>query len=235
MTEEWRDVVGYEGLYQVSNLGNVKSLDRLVICEDGFIRRMKGGLLKQQINRGYMNVRLYKNGVGKTVKVHRAVAMAFIDNNEKKPTVNHKDGNKTNNCVDNLEWFTHKEQTRHAIETGLKKRNYRFEEIKDEFIEKYSNGSSVSELSRFYNTTAKTVSSLLKRNGIKVKTSDELETKPVICRTVEGVFVCEFKSVGDASRWLCKKTNTNYKMHKGIKRCCVGETKTCKGYIWEYK
>ena len=83
MTEEWRDVVGYEGLYQVSNLGNVKSLDRLVICEDGFIRRMKGGLLKQQINHGYMNVRLYKNGVGKTVKVHRAVAMAFIDNNEK--------------------------------------------------------------------------------------------------------------------------------------------------------
>lgn len=104
--EIWKDVVGYEGLYQVSNLGRIKSGYKPIILQSG-------------VCRGYLIVNLYKNKKGLSRKVHRLVAQAFIPNPENKPTVNHKDGNKQNNCVDNLEWATVKEQNIHANKTGL--------------------------------------------------------------------------------------------------------------------
>jgi hypothetical protein len=96
MEEEWRDVVGYEGLYQVSNLGRVKSLFRYK------------KILKQTIRRGYYQVELFKNMKGKIFPVHRLVAMAFLPNHHCYPCVNHKDEIKTNNNVNNLEWCTYK-------------------------------------------------------------------------------------------------------------------------------
>ena len=99
--EEWRDVKGYEGFYQVSDLGNLKS---------------NKGYKKASINQdGYYQTTLYKNGVKRNVLVHRLVAEAFLPNPYNKPTVNHIDGNKLNNKLDNLEWATNKEQTQHAI------------------------------------------------------------------------------------------------------------------------
>ena len=94
MIEEWKDVVGYEGLYQVSNFGNIKSLFRY--------KRQ----LKPVIRNGYESVKLCKNKNAKFVSVHRVVAEAFIPNPQKLPIVNHKDENKQNNCVENLEWCT---------------------------------------------------------------------------------------------------------------------------------
>lgn len=94
--EEWRDVIGYEGLYQVNNLGNVRSL------------HWYGGDKIKEISQhnlnGYMNVHLYKNGKLKNCGVHRLVARAFIPMEEGKEIVNHKDENRANNCVENLEW-----------------------------------------------------------------------------------------------------------------------------------
>lgn len=103
MTEIWKDIVGYEGLYQVPNLGNVKRLKGYKGRGKGYI--VEEHLIQPSINsRGYQNVILCKNGKTKTFTMHRLVAIAFLDNSEKLPQVNHKDENKLNNCVDNLEW-----------------------------------------------------------------------------------------------------------------------------------
>ena len=104
MEEVWKDVQGYEGIYQVSNLGNVKSLDREVKCKNS-IRLYKGKILSQcKDDKGYYRVLLSVAGKHKSAQIHRLVAEAFIDNKNKFPEVNHKDENPSNNRVDNLEW-----------------------------------------------------------------------------------------------------------------------------------
>lgn len=129
-TEIWRDVVGYEKYYQVSNKGEVRSLDRLTNNINGhFIK--KGRMLKQAVNRsGYKFVMLTdRNGIAKNCKVHRLVAIAFMDNPFNKKTVNHKDGNKTNNCTDNLEWATYSENMQHAVDIGLKNDHFKNKKV----------------------------------------------------------------------------------------------------------
>lgn len=102
--EIWRDIDGYIGLYQVSNYGRVKSLDNYDIC-NGYKRFRKGKILKQtNHNQGYKSVNLYKDKKAKTYTVHRLVAQEFLPNPNNLPEVNHKDENKLNNCVENLEW-----------------------------------------------------------------------------------------------------------------------------------
>lgn len=119
--EIWKDVVGYESLYQVSNYGQVKSLDRQK-WNGGSYYLHRGRTLKQSINNmGYPVVNLSVDGKRTVTLVHRIVAQAFIFNRESLPLVNHKDGNKLNNHVSNLEWSTYEENNRHAIIKGLNK------------------------------------------------------------------------------------------------------------------
>jgi len=94
MQEIWENIENFEN-YQISNLGNVKN--------------NKGKILKGWVTRGYHYVSLLNNGIKKKYRVHRLVAKAFIDNPDDLPCINHKDENKLNNCVDNLEWCTQKE------------------------------------------------------------------------------------------------------------------------------
>lgn len=120
--EIWKDIEGYEGLYQVSNLGRVKSLSRLIERERSYYSKEK--LLKVVINKyNYCKVNLYKSNKIKSFTVHRLVANTFLSNPYNKPQVNHIDGDKCNNCVNNLEWTTASENTQHAIDTGLKNIN----------------------------------------------------------------------------------------------------------------
>ena len=113
--EEWRDIAGYEGLYQVSNLGRVRSLDRVVECIDS-IRRYKGRMMKQHRKQnGYMECTVQKPGHRKQYLVHRLVAQAFIPNPDNLPEVNHLDENKANNRADNLEWVTQAENNAYGI------------------------------------------------------------------------------------------------------------------------
>ena len=109
---EWKAVSGYEGLYEVSSDGAVRSIPRL---------GSHGKELKQNKTRhGYLDVCLSKNNKKKRFKVHRLVALAFIANDLNKPEVNHKNGVKTDNRVCNLEWVTRSENERHAFKNGLK-------------------------------------------------------------------------------------------------------------------
>lgn len=103
--EIWKDIKEYEGLYQGSNLGRARSLDRWVNSKNGSMQFIKGRILKLIKNRyGYLYVNLYKNNIKKTYQVHRLVAEAFLPNPDNLPEVNHKDENKQNNSVHNLEW-----------------------------------------------------------------------------------------------------------------------------------
>lgn len=105
--EVWKDVVGYEGYYQVSNLGRVKRLSRHITGKNGVTRYWKGKVITQTPNPdGYPMCILSKDGKTNLYGVHRLVAKAFLPNPEKLPVVNHKDENKENNVVQNLEWCT---------------------------------------------------------------------------------------------------------------------------------
>lgn len=134
MEEVWKDVVGHEGLYEVSNLGRIRSLPRITTS-----RPMKGKLLSTATKdtKRYEKVCLSYNGNYKYYKVHQVVARAFIDNPENKPQINHIDGNRHNNKVDNLEWVTSTENNSRAKKHGMllgenhQNTNYTEEQIKE--------------------------------------------------------------------------------------------------------
>ena len=124
--EIWKDIKGYEN-YQISNYGRIKSKTR--ITKVG-IKNVKEALRKdkvlkpQKLTKGYLGVRLYQNTTGKTFKIHRLVANAFIPNPNNLLQVNHIDGNKSNNSADNLEWCTNEENMKHSYKIGLRNKEY---------------------------------------------------------------------------------------------------------------
>lgn len=108
MDEIWADIKEYEGYYQVSNKGQVRSLDRVVMGSHGKPVTVLGCVLKGEICKGYKRVHLIKDGKSKHFQVHRLVAQHFVSNPEDYPIINHKDENRLNNVADNLEWCTQK-------------------------------------------------------------------------------------------------------------------------------
>lgn len=117
--EIWKTIDGFNGNFSVSNYGNVKSLARRVSNHTGYINKPERLLKQKEDKKGYMRVYLDENGTTKFVSIHRLVALAFIPNPLNKAQVNHIDGNKHNNKVENLEWCTNRENAIHAIQTGL--------------------------------------------------------------------------------------------------------------------
>ena len=120
--EIWRDIKNYEGLYQASNLGNIKSLKRLVKISKTKekYKEIQECILKPYVTKqGYLYITLANNGTYKNTRIHRIIAETFIPNNDKDLQVNHINGNKKDNRVDNLEWVTCKENINKAWEMGL--------------------------------------------------------------------------------------------------------------------
>lgn len=219
MTKEvWKPIENYEGYYEVSDLGRVKSL----IGWNGakYVKREK--ILKgwaQTTGKGDYKrhvVRLTKKGKSREHKVHRLVALAFIPNPENKPEVNHIDGNPMFNNVSNLEWVTSKENSIHALETGLMP-SYRGKE--KEIIRDYKSGMNQKEITNKYRTSYQSIKKVLIEHNISIRSIGEAKDKYKIDRKV---LVEDFKN-GLTNPVIAKKHNTNkvliatykYKWKKG--------------------
>jgi NUMOD4 motif/HNH endonuclease len=159
--EIWKDIVSYDGLYQVSNLGRVKSL-----------KRNRETIFKLLINRdGYPVCQLFYNKKHISYKIHRLVALSFIPNPENKTTVNHINGVKTDNRVENLEWNTRSENILHAFQIGLKKSSKGISNGRSKLTEKevlkirllLSKGMKQNDISKKFNISTQTISSINKR------------------------------------------------------------------------
>jgi len=159
--EVWKDIEGFEGRYQVSTFGNVKSLARFRNGKNGSLVPIRESLMTPKVTRhGYATVHLRADDVSAQPSVHRLVAKAFIQNPENKPTVNHIDGVKLNNHVSNLEWATQSEQAVHSSETGLQKNpgQKRFSKEYIARVKQYydENHISIYELSKLFNMSERT-------------------------------------------------------------------------------
>lgn len=145
MIEIWEDIDNYIKLYQVSNMGRIRSLDHTRKAGTGSYVQ-KGQIIKPYITRGYFHVKLTKEGKVRDFQVHRLVAQTFICNQQNKPQVNHIDGNKLNNCVNNLEWCTQSENMVHAYKIGLEKPIYGRENPRAKRVIQYNlQGGFISE------------------------------------------------------------------------------------------
>lgn len=160
MKERWKPISGFENFYEISNIGAVKSL---------YYNR----LLKPMIDRyGYLYVNLSKNGSYKSKKIHRLVISSFSGESIKQ--VNHKDGNKLNNQLNNLEYCTCRENVQHAIQNGLinnKGKHHHFAKIKEEDVieirDKYKNGVSVAKLTKMYPISNSSIQDIVKNRHWK--------------------------------------------------------------------
>ena len=231
LIEEWRDVVGFEGLYQVSNLGRVKGLDRLVDTNiNNVYRRIhKEKLLKPQFNnKGYKRVNLCKNGNKNFAFVHRLVAEAFIPNPNNYPIINHKDENKQNNIVwvnedgsidydkSNLEWCT---QEYNMNWNGvMKKVGLKFRKTDEE---KETNRKRYLEL---HKEERKKYQQEYHRKHYKPKGTTT--KKGVSQYTIEGEHIRDYTSVAEAF-------NSTGIKHIGC--VCNGNRSSAGGYIWKWQ
>ena len=147
LDEVWKDINNYEGLYQISNLGNVKSLDRKVKRKNHY-KTVKGIMLKKTIDAtGYYVVNICKCGKSAKKNIHRLVAETFIPNPKNYPIINHKDENKLNNCINNIEWCSYKYNNnygtlkqRQRIIKGKKIKQY---DLSNKFIKVWNSSAEV--------------------------------------------------------------------------------------------
>lgn len=238
--EIWKDIVGFEDEYMVSNHGRIKSKSRIVKsnkCE----RSIKGVVKLQNLNtHGYCSIRLAKNGKSKLYSVHRLVAEAFLPNPSNLPVINHKDEDKTNNLVDNLEWCTQKYNTEYSgILPKLKEINSMQVEqynLQGEFIQSYNSatdaakavGGLVSNICACCNGLTGSSYGFVWKFTEKEKTSrTKVHKRRVVQKSLTGEILGYFDSIKEGSA----KTGCT---QIGIYACCKHKQETTNGFKWEY-
>jgi hypothetical protein len=168
-TEQWKPVVGFVGFYEVSNYGNIRSLGRVRNGRSGCNRSCPGKRLSPTLSgRGYQSVQLWSASASGRKYIHRLVADAFLPNPEGKSEVNHKDGNKLNNHITNLEWATPSENKLHAFRSGLNSKASgsdspfaRFTEEQIRQIRSLAGSHSRAEISRMFKCNPSTISGII--------------------------------------------------------------------------
>lgn len=174
--EIWKPIIGYEGLYEVSNFGRIKSLPRVWICGNKKSKRSKPETISRihHNKQKYLQVWLSKEGIAKIYRVHRLVAQAFIPNTENKETVNHINGIKDDNRIENLEWNTLRENQDHATINNLRVfvngENHGASVLTEKNvleIRAMSNFYTKMDIARKFNVSHKTIRSILARTTWK--------------------------------------------------------------------
>ncbi len=171
MREVFLDITGYEGLYQISNKGRVKSMKRKVNhSSSGFSNLPEKVLKPQKSGNGYCHIGLYKDGKVKYLMIARLVAIHFIPNPENKPEVNHKNGDKSNNFDYNLEWNTSSENSQHSFDKGLQEKQKGTKNPSAKLTEKQvlkirelanDNGLTRKKIAERYNVTRQAINSIV--------------------------------------------------------------------------
>jgi hypothetical protein len=162
LQEIWKSIDGYKSIYEVSNLGNVRSLDRI----DFAGRHLKGKLFSTNAKCGdYVTVRLTQMGMTQTHRIHRLVAETFIPNPLNLPEVNHIDGNKQNNCVENLEWCDYSENIKHAYKMNLHKPKRKLQDVEIAEILKSKGNVSCTKLAKTYGVSFQWICEIWKVGG----------------------------------------------------------------------
>ena len=208
--EIWKDIHGYEGYYQVSNLGRIKSMERDVL-QGTRIVHLHSKILKYRYDAGgYIRIVLCKNGIQKNFSLHRLVAEHFIPNPNNLPQINHKDENKENNCVDNLEWCTPKYNTNYGTRTQRaantsKGKTFTLEQRK-----------KLSQARKGYVTSEET----------KNKISESL-SNPVYQYDLNNKLIKKWRNIQEPKRSGMPYDPTCFS------KCCLGKLKTYKGFIWK--
>ena len=172
--EIWKDITGYESLYQVSNTGKVKSLERVSIFNNSTGLKKERFLKDSSSSERYSKVKLSKNSIETPFLVHRLVAKAFLENPNNKKEVNHINGIKNDNRVENLEWATRSENTIHAFETKLKisqkgseHGNAKLNEFQVLEIREIGRSKQLKEIADIYNVDKSLISLVLLRKAWK--------------------------------------------------------------------
>lgn len=259
--EEWRPVIGYEGLYEVSNMGRVRTVSRYIVYKNGRIDYHRKSIIKQGMNKGYLYVTLCKDGFIRTKSVHRLVAETFIPNILNKPCIDHINTIKNDNRVENLRWVTHKENMNNGItKMKIKGRNNKTAAIKMKRT-RIKNGYTKMVYQFLFDGTLIAeyygVSEASKKTGIPSSNISKC------CNTCESNYTARgflwsynkeiepyinpklkyyhrikmydkygtFISEFENINAASKEMNIN---SKGIQKCCSGHSKTYMGYIWRY-
>lgn len=233
--EEWRDVVGYEGLYQVSNLGRVKSLE-INLKDYSYSKRTEKIMSQHDNGKGYLTVSISINGKTKKMYTHRLVATSFIYKDGNKTEVNHKNLNKKDNNISNLEWVSKKENMHHARINGAFKDTKIYQYSIEGFYEREF--SSLTKAAIFHNLSSKgdicrackNERAICKGHRFRYYKKDKIDIPKKKFKEVEAykgdILVTTYLSAKEASISLGVKENT-------IVTSCLRNIK-CKGYTLKY-
>ena len=175
MAEIWKNIKGYKNFYQISNFGKVKSLKRQRTGKNGSKVSVKKRILKSGKSKsGYLQVVLCKKGICKNFSIHRLIAIAFINNPTNHPEINHIDGNKTNNKIENLEWCTRSYNCLHSYKLNLVKiikgenhKNSKLNEIQVKIIRSLKDDLTQKEIAKYFNISQTNIKDILNRRTWK--------------------------------------------------------------------
>lgn len=225
MTEEiWKDIEGYEG-YQISSLGRVRSLDRIITHKNGKKELYRGKIRKGVKNKqGYLFLSLCKNGRSRNYFISRLVAMHFIPNPENKPYVDHIDTNPLNNRVDNLRWCTQKENMNNPISVNKISESRKGRKMTEETRKKISE----SHKGRKKSEETRKKMSQAQQGKIVSEETREKKYKKIIQSTRDNIFIKEYPSIKEAAK-------ENMISITSISNALNGRAKSAGGFTWKYK